>query len=77
MSLEESKQEALKELELFCEKVVGGPALELALAELVAKMKQLIPGIYDDLIIDAAAPSIKAAVKAALLAEIEKISPLV
>ena len=77
MSLEESKQEALKELELFCEKVVGGPALELALAELVLKLKTLIPGNFDDILIDSAAPAIKAGIKAVLLAEIEKISPLV
>lgn len=74
MALDVAKLEALKELELMLEKLVNGPAYENVVDELKVQLKKLIPGTVDDMIIDLILPAVLPALKAAALAEIEKLS---
>lgn len=68
-SVEEVKAGAELGLEAFVEK-----AYEPVVDELLKKLAEVIPGKIDDAVIDMAGPSLKIAAKAALLAQIEKIS---
>ena len=74
--MEELENEGLKAIELFAEELVSGPVFESGLKLALNTLKEKIPGVYDDMLIDSLTPTIKEAIKKVLLEQIEKISPL-
>jgi hypothetical protein len=76
MSQQLANEEAKKQLELFLESLMGA-ALDHQVAVLEQKLKDLLPGTAFDGLVEPVIASMKAAARAAALAEIEKISPLV
>lgn len=75
MSLSEVQKQALIELELMLEKVVDGPIYENLVDALKEEIKKVIPGEKYDGAADLIVPAIAPALRAALRAQIEKISP--
>jgi hypothetical protein len=75
MGLEIAEKEGLKELELMLEKFQAGPGYANLEQELKDQLKRLIPGTWDDAAIDLIAPHVLPVLKAAIAAQIEKISP--
>lgn len=72
--MEELKKKLLAEIEIGVEALITAKCDEAVHAGLEA-LKKAIPGMIDDAILGAAEASIKEAIKAALLAQAEKISP--
>ena len=70
------KEEILKQLELAIEKLINDKC-DLAVDAGLNKLMEVIPGKIDDVMIEAAKPKIKEVMKAELLKQAEKISPLV
>lgn len=66
------KEQALAALELAVSKLVEDKA-EIIVSAALAKLKQVIPGKLDDVLMDQYAPEIKAFIKAELLAAAGKI----
>lgn len=85
MNLDVVKAELIEKAKVFVENVVL-PQIEVALEKeieakadgivemVLTKIEALIPGPWDNMVIDPAKPKLKADVKAYLLAQAEKIS---
>lgn len=73
--LKTAKKEIMKQIEIACYNLVAKGALDAIFNELKDDLKKVIPGPWDDMAIDRAAPEVLVKIKAALLAEVEKISP--
>lgn len=74
MSVELAKVEALKVVEVALEQLVSGPAFDALVKEACDQVAKVIPGTVDDLIIAGVAATMVPALKAAVLAQVEKIS---
>ena len=73
MDLQQPKAIALKHAEAMAKEMVE-VCLEPALLEGKEKLKAAIPGQVDDMVLDLVFGALQAPLKAALLAQIEKIS---
>ena len=76
MDLKPIIEKLLPLLEVEVEKIIEANC-DKAVDALVMKLEELIPGSIDNLVLEAAKPELKKVVKVALLAQAEKISPLV
>jgi len=68
------KKEALKQVELLLEKAVEAGKVEELVNLVKVEVEKAIPGTVDDMVIELVVPKLIPVLKAALLAQIEKIS---
>jgi hypothetical protein len=72
--LENAKKEVLKETELYLEKLINGPFVDMAVEDLKVELKALIKGPIDDAVIDLVVPALLPLLKKFLADQAEKIS---